>query len=287
MQKTNRHVCSSYLRKFNMPFSRRNKSKQLPSNIPLTAKKNLVPESQETYRDLSMLSEQDVLNNLNYTSMIGRPKDPFPVKLHSLLECSESGGYASIISWLPHGRAFKIHDEKLFIEKIIPHFFFQSKMSSFQRQLRMCKLKYCNFVIYSLLFYICMSLDGFHKISHKAEVDQGAYFNEFFLRTRPGLSRGIMRLKRPCPLYQVKDPNLYLHPPMPVSWKSNASMKAQGTSNDRPRIIQYSKPVAEETAMISHISSKHVPEQRSLKMSFLPFSASFKGSVRRMYGMEK
>ena len=42
----------------------------------------------------------------------------FPNKLHQLLERSVADGYSSIISWVDHGRAFKIYNQNLFMKKI-------------------------------------------------------------------------------------------------------------------------------------------------------------------------
>ena len=59
----------------------------------------------------------------------------FPMKLHDMLTMSEFKGLDSIISWLPNGRAFKVHDPKLFATEIMGEHFHQSKFKSFQRQL--------------------------------------------------------------------------------------------------------------------------------------------------------
>ena len=44
----------------------------------------------------------------------------FPLKLHNILSNSE---FTDIISWLPHGRAWRILQHKAFEEKVIPLFF--------------------------------------------------------------------------------------------------------------------------------------------------------------------
>jgi hypothetical protein len=63
--------------------------------------------------------------------------DPFPMKVHRMLHQSRLEGQETIVSWLPHGRAFKIHQPKVFAEVIMPRFFNQSKYTSFQRQLNL------------------------------------------------------------------------------------------------------------------------------------------------------
>ena len=58
---------------------------------------------------------------------------PFPVKLHYILSHPE---YSEYISWLPHGRAWRIMKPKSFEEKVIPKFFRSDKYASFMRQVR-------------------------------------------------------------------------------------------------------------------------------------------------------
>ena len=50
---------------------------------------------------------------------------PFPLKLHELLNTTESDGFANVMSWQPHGRAFVIHETKEFVETAMPQYFCQ------------------------------------------------------------------------------------------------------------------------------------------------------------------
>ena len=143
--------------------------------------------------------------------MRGRTQEPFPVKLHFIIERGEEDGYSSIISWSPHGRSFKIHNDVLFVEKVLPLYFFQTKMSSFTRQLRMY---------------------GFHKIKNKYNVDKGCFFHELFLRGRPGLACGIARLSTPCSAARKNEPNLYDFCPMPFpSSKLSSSISDEASDS--------------------------------------------------------
>lgn len=63
----------------------------------------------------------------------------FPMKLHQMLEQIEKDGLAHIISWQPHGRCFVVHKPKQFVDEVLQQYFKQSKMTSFQRQLNLCK----------------------------------------------------------------------------------------------------------------------------------------------------
>ena len=40
-----------------------------------------------------------------------------------MLEDAEKEGHTDIVSWQPHGRAFKVHKEAEFVEKIMPRYF--------------------------------------------------------------------------------------------------------------------------------------------------------------------
>ena len=84
---------------------------------------------------------------------------PFPLKLHEML--SQEFDNEDIVSWLPHGKAFRVHNPKEFAAMIMPRYFRQSKYKSFQRQLH----------IY-----------GFKRIRSEKMFDFGAYYHEKFLR---------------------------------------------------------------------------------------------------------
>lgn len=54
-----------------------------------------------------------------------------------MLENVEKHGNQHIVSWLEHGRGFKVYRPKAFMQKIVPCYFNQSKYKSFQRQLHL------------------------------------------------------------------------------------------------------------------------------------------------------
>jgi hypothetical protein len=63
-----------------------------------------------------------------------RIKLPFPWKLHQLLEDVELEGNEHIVSWLPDGKAFKVHKPNAFCRKLMAKYFRQTKFHSFTRQ---------------------------------------------------------------------------------------------------------------------------------------------------------
>lgn len=64
-------------------------------------------------------------------------QNSFPWKLHLMLENSKNQKYQDIVSWVGEGSAFKVHNTKAFVEKIMPNYFDQTKYESFRRQLNL------------------------------------------------------------------------------------------------------------------------------------------------------
>jgi hypothetical protein len=87
-----------------------------------------------------------------------------------LVEMEEAGN-DDIMSFFPHGRAFGIHDPERFVGEVMPNYFKQSRLSSFQRQL---------------------NLYGFTRIT--SAPNNGGYYHELFLKGRPALSYHMRRV---------------------------------------------------------------------------------------------
>jgi hypothetical protein len=94
----------------------------------------------------------------------------FPDRLHKILEDCEASGNQHIISWLPCGKYFKVHDSKEFSKLIMPKYFRHSRYKSFLRSLSMYK---------------------FQRVSKGP--CSGAYGHPHFLRGRLDLCRYINR----------------------------------------------------------------------------------------------
>ena len=67
----------------------------------------------------------------------GGVTEPFPEKLHRMLEFAEREGLADVVSFFSHGRAFAIHKPRRFVQEIMPRYFRQTRLTSFQRQLNL------------------------------------------------------------------------------------------------------------------------------------------------------
>jgi hypothetical protein len=47
-------------------------------------------------------------------------EESFPYKLHYMLTELETDGMDDIVSWQPHGRCFLVHDQKAFVDQVLP-----------------------------------------------------------------------------------------------------------------------------------------------------------------------
>jgi hypothetical protein len=126
----------------------------------------------------------------------------FPVKLHKLLCEANRNGHEDIISWLPDGKSFKVHDKTKLANEIMPCFFGSSKYRSFQKNLNM----------WNFTFQRRGGVDGVHPHTSK-----GACFHPLFLRDSPSLLCHRMIRQLVCNKRNVIDlPNI--HPPPPPSY---------------------------------------------------------------------
>jgi hypothetical protein len=93
--------------------------------------------------------------------------------LHKMLMDMEESGNDHILSWLPGGRSFRIHDRAEFTAKILPKYYSNRlQIRSFMRQL---------------------NLYGFERNIQKISDEFGAYTHPFFVRASPELCCLIVR----------------------------------------------------------------------------------------------
>ena len=126
----------------------------------------------------------------------GGVAEPFPEKLFRMLSDTHEQGWTDIVSFLPHGRSFAVHDPDRFVQQVMPRYFQQTKWSSFTRQL---------------------NLWGFLRVSTGRDV--GCFYHELFLKGYPGLclhmrrvgtsTSGLDRRKFKCKITQGGDPDFY------------------------------------------------------------------------------
>jgi len=170
----------------------------------------------ERYFDYSKWTDEEVLTLVNFTKV--KSKRCFPEMLHMILERSELDGYSSIIRWASHGRAFKILNRKLFLTKVMPHFFFGTRWPSFVRQL---------------------GTYGFHKIVSKENEDANCFWHNLCLRGRPRLSLGISRKRTRLLIDPTNEPDFSVIEDIPPSSAILSTKEGKNESKDAPRRIQY------------------------------------------------
>jgi hypothetical protein len=98
----------------------------------------------------------------------------FPWKLHDMLEQAEHEGLQGIVAWqgegAAYGTSFKVFKPQIFVGKLMPKYFKQTKYKSFQRQL---------------------NLYGFTRINEGP--GKGGYKHKYFLRGNKALCQYISR----------------------------------------------------------------------------------------------
>ena len=125
------------------------------------------------YFDASSLEDPDPVILANRRAR-GGVTEPFPERLHRMLCEVEATGDDVAVSFFPHGRAFAVHNSARFVTEVLPKYFRQSRLSSFQRQL---------------------NLYGFTRITQGP--DAGGYYHELFLKGRPNLCLHMRRVGVP------------------------------------------------------------------------------------------
>ncbi len=115
-------------------------------------------------------------------SFIGFMGTNFPARLHDLLTLSldegndSEGDISSVISWLPHGRSWVVHDKVQFLKKVAPSHFQITKYESFLRQVNGW---------------------GFKRVTREG-ADFNSYYHEMFLKGMPHLVRLMKRRNKKC-----------------------------------------------------------------------------------------
>jgi hypothetical protein len=85
--------------------------------------------TKSSYRDYSQVVAES--SALHITHAASTKEQTFPVKLHMILSNPD---FEDIVGWLPHGRSWRILQQKAFEEKVIPLYFRHGRYSSFARQ---------------------------------------------------------------------------------------------------------------------------------------------------------
>ena len=171
-----------------IPISTEHKRAESEHNADSVPRRNEYSAHSGTYNDLDLddLSVQTFdPSNTAYATKIKQGEENFPCILFHMLEDSHASRCSNIISWLPHGLAFQIYDEKLLFKHHIFKKYFKSTFESFKRQL-----------------YIY----GFTKIGKRFD-DFGAYCHHRFIRGRQDLCSEIVICRNYVPEISCEDIN--------------------------------------------------------------------------------
>ena len=151
---------------------KRPKRRRKPQKPGKTAKMNDRHFVVHNYHDHACDSDEHDEEETTRSRRRGGVTISFPMKLHAVLDQVEADGLGHIMSWQAHGRAFVIHKPREFTETIMPSYFKQTKLTSFQRQL---------------------NLYGFSRLTRGK--DSGGYYHELFLRGKTFLTKKMSRTK--------------------------------------------------------------------------------------------
>jgi HSF-type DNA-binding len=117
----------------------------------------------------------------------------FPAKMHAILSRKD---LVDIISWMPHGRSWRVHKPREFEARVIPAYFEHVKFSSFVRQANGW---------------------GFSRITADSR-DRNSYYHPKFLRGLPHLCKSVKRpgISKQVTISSEHEPDLYeiskIHP---------------------------------------------------------------------------
>lgn len=137
--------------------------------MPYPMMMGLPPPYSQPNAPTSVVGESDNASRSEH-ALRAKRSCSFPEKLHKMLETIEAEGLMDVVSFSSHGRAFAIHKPRRFCAEVMPRFFRQTKLASFQRQL---------------------NLYGFRRIYDGP--DNGGYYHKYFLRGQPSLARDVKR----------------------------------------------------------------------------------------------
>lgn len=178
------------------------------------------------------------------------------------MEVLDRADMESIITWMPHGRAFIVLQPQQLRDIVLPRFFKQTKFMSFTRQL---------------------NLWGFKRITKG--VDSGAYYHALFLRGRARLAMLMRRQKikgtgiklTPNP---EQEPNFYKiseSRPLPVIDPSKKESKplpplrqtiaSRGAMDSSSAAFEYNR-------LLDSFGGDRIPDRNNFDQQIYPFNSA-------------
>ena len=123
--------------------------------------------------DDDLFAENDGISTDTPTVDTPEVQNVFPAKLYQMLQDAKQQSFEHIISWGKDGTSFHVHSHTMFVERIMPMYFEQTKYESFRRQL---------------------NLYGFIRL--KKGVNNTVYSHDLFIENKRSLCERINR-RRP------------------------------------------------------------------------------------------
>lgn len=200
------------------PETTKPRRRRKPQKPGKTAKQNDRHFVVHNYHDHAHDLPENDLQEAPSSKRRGGASMSFPLKLHAILDQVEEDGLAHVISWQSHGRCFLIHNPKEFTDYVMPKYFRQTKLTSFQRQL---------------------NLYGFSRLT--IGKDNGGYYHELFLRNKVFLAKQMGRTKIKGTKYKAasspdQEPDFYSMDPVTITPPvSDESSSDDGSYNHSPK----------------------------------------------------
>mmetsp|Transcript_21423 Transcript_21423/g.32753 ORF Transcript_21423/g.32753 Transcript_21423/m.32753 type:complete len:268 (-) Transcript_21423:261-1064(-) len=139
----------------------------------------------------------------------------FPVKLYALLNQPQ---LSHVITWMPHGRSWKVLKPRIFETAVLPVFFESDNYHSFNR---------------------VINAWSFRRKS--TGPDRGSYFHELFLRGKPHLQKFMRRLPRThkkIPMSKDEEPDFYeLEKTSPLPTLLEAAAELEQLKRQRQAVV--------------------------------------------------
>jgi len=201
---------------------------------------------QTTYRDYSHVKPDE-----GAIQMAANKEPTFIVKLHQMLSNPD---IEDIISWLPHGRAWRILQRKPFEEQVIPLYFRHCRYSSFMRQVNGW---------------------GFRRVTNGS--DYNAYYHEMFLRGMPHLCYKMRRLTTKDGGARGRHPKEEDDEPSPDFYRLDEEHPLPESTPVRPPAPPVSYGRASDTAAAGHLPQSGL--QIGAPVSLSPIERSLNSAV--------
>lgn len=162
----------------------------------------------------------------------------FPVKLYALLS---QPNLSHVITWMPHGRSWKVLKPKIFETAVLPVFFESDNYHSFNR---------------------VINAWSFRRKS--SGPDRGSYFHELFLRGKPHLQKYMRRLPRTHKKLNMKkeeEPDFFeleKSSPLPSLEEAKAALELRKVQRIRDQFQREASQVAQTNVFLAQSAIPHL-----------------------------